>query len=233
VNTWRTRHPALSFVVVAGCWLGLAAASADETSQAALERWLEHQSTITSWTAEIVQTRRLRSLVRPLESAGRVWFVQPSRFRWQLGDPPRTIAIRAHNELVILYPRLRQAERYAAGEHLDQSWQQALDLLEVGFPSDPGSFLSRYELMSASHSEGVWTFELRPAAKAARRLLEGVRIEVSDDRWMLVATELVFPDGSVMRNAFSHHVINPDLEGSLFAIDIPEGYEVVEPLDGR
>jgi outer membrane lipoprotein-sorting protein len=209
------------------------AASAADDGDRALRRWLNAQSTVTSWTADVVQTRKLRSLVRPLTSQGKVWFVQPSRFRWQLGDPPRTIAVRSDNVLVVMYPRLRQAERYAAGDDVDQSWQQALDLLEIGFPADAETFLSRYELMSTLLTDGVWTFDLRPAARSARRLLEAVRLEVSDEDLVLLATELVFPDGSKMRNDFSRHAVNPNLDAALFSVEIPGDFEVVDPLENR
>ena len=43
------------------------------------------------------------------------------------------------------------------------------------------------------------------------------------------ATELAFPDGSTMRNEFREHLSNPELEASLFEVEL-EGYEVVDPL---
>jgi outer membrane lipoprotein-sorting protein len=231
----RCRSLVLLLAAVVG-WYPCAASKttgADDPSEQALFRWLEQQSKISSWTADVVQTRKLRSLVRPLSSSGEVWFVQPSRFRWQLGDPPRTIAVRAHDELLVIYPRLKQAERYAAGKDVEESWQQALDLLEVGFPSDAEAFLSRYELLGGELLERGWRFELRPAARSARRLLERVRLEVSESDLQLLATELVFPDGSTMRNEFSNHRINPDLDESLFSIEIPDDYEIVTPLENR
>src|SRR6476469_1232608 len=68
--------------------------------------WLDAQSKIHTWTADFTQTRRLKSLTQPLTAHGKVWFSEPNKFRWQLGNPPQTIAVRAPDELEILYPKL-------------------------------------------------------------------------------------------------------------------------------
>jgi outer membrane lipoprotein-sorting protein len=207
------------------------AAAADDSADEVLSSWLERQAEIESWTAEVVQTRRLESLVRPLTANGRVWFRQPNRFRWQLGDPPKTIAVRTVDALVILYPRLEQAERYALGAELDPAWQQALALLEVGFPQDPELFRAAYGLLGGEQIDRGWRLELQPADADARRLLERIRIELSADDLTLLATELVFPDGSTMRNDFSKHLLNVELDDALFEAEIGAGYTVVNPLD--
>lgn len=198
-----------------------------------LNSWLNRQAQVKSWSADVLQIRKLKSLVRPLESKGRVWFAQPNRFRWQLGEPPRTIATRTDRELVIVYPRLKQVERYPISAASNSAWKEAMALLDVGFPSDPEAFHSRYELVSTKRSQKGWVLELRPAAKEALRLLERVRLEVSADDFILLATELVFPDGSTMRNQFSNHRLNPELDETLFEAEIGEGYQVINPLEGH
>ena len=212
------------------CCFTLNAFASDDNAQ--LDEWLTKQVAIKTWTADVVQTRKIKSLLRPLESRGRVWFVQPNQFRWQLGDPPRTIAIRTQKELIIAYPKLKQLERYPFDNISDPAMQQALALLEVGFPSDPERFHARYELLSVSTVGEVRRFELQPKDKQARRLLAKVRLEVSSSDLTLLATELEFPDGSTMRNAFTNHRLNVEVDASLFHIDSSE-YQVVQPLEGR
>jgi outer membrane lipoprotein-sorting protein len=194
-----------------------------------LDKWLNKQAAIKTWTANVVQTRKIKSLVRPLESQGKVWFVQPNQFRWQLGSPPRTIAVRTHQELKIIYPKLKQMERYPFDNITDPAMQQALALLEVGFPTHPEHFRARYELISITTSVGVYKFELQPRDKQARRLLTRVRMDASSKDLSLLATELEFPDGSTMRNAFSNHKLNVKIDEALFRIDATD-YQVVQPL---
>src|SRR5216684_501252 len=63
-------------------------------SESALTMWLASQTNIQTWSAEVIQTRALKSLAQPLTATGRVWFAAPNRFRWELGTPPQTIALR-------------------------------------------------------------------------------------------------------------------------------------------
>jgi outer membrane lipoprotein-sorting protein len=201
-----------------------------DSSREFLNTWLDQQAKIKTWSADVVQIRNLKSLVRPLKSRGQVWFLQPNRFRWQLGDPPRTIAVRKNDELLIIYPRLKQIERFAGGEDIDPAWKQVLALLEVGFPSDAETFFSRYQLVRTTRLKKSWKFELRPAAEMARKLLDRVMLEISTRDFTLLATELIFPDGSTMKNEFIHRRLNPELDEGLFDFEIEEGYTVVNPL---
>lgn len=212
--TFRT-WAALILICVAAAARGVSAAGS-----AALDRWLERQAVLETWSARVEQTRTLKSLARPLVSEGQVWFAQPNRFRWELGDPPRTIAVRAGDGLVVAYPRLGQVERYAYGEQEDPALRQALALLEVGLPADPEAFHARYELLEAERDGSAWRFTLQPRETQARRLLERVVLEISAEDSRLLATELDFPDESVMRNEFSGHRLDPELPADLFELDL-------------
>ncbi len=198
-----------------------------------VDAWLERQTRLETWSATVVQTRTIKSLARPLESKGLVWFRQPNRFRWQLGDPPRTIAVRTEDELVILYPRLKQAERFSLGAGIDPAWRQALSLLEVGFPSDRESFYEGYEPLAATRTGDTWRLVLRPAGEQARRLVREVRFELAAADYLLLATELVFADGSTMRNDFRDHRLDPEIDPELFEINLNEDWSVSRPLEGR
>lgn len=201
-----------------------------DSSREFVYAWLGEQAKVRTWSADVVQVRNLKSLARPLKSRGRVWFRLPNRFRWQLGDPPRTIAVRKDDELLVIYPRLKQVERFAAGADVDPAWRQALALLEVGFPRDADTFFAQYEIVSTRRLKKSWEFELRPASEMARRLLERVKLKIATSDYSLLATELVFPDGSTMTNQFLHRRLNPDLDESLFDFELEEGYTVVDPL---
>ena len=212
------------------CWLPFSVKAVE--NHMLLEEWLSNQVAIKTWTADVVQTRKIKSLVRPLESWGQVWFVHPNQFRWQLSKPPHTIAVRNQQELLIVYPKLKQMERYLFDNITNPAMQQALALLEVGFPSDPKRFHERYELLAVTTIDEVRRFELQPRDKQARRLLAKVRLDVSTNDFILLATELEFPDGSTLRNSFSNHRLNVELDASLFQIDTSD-YTVVQPLRSR
>lgn len=187
-----------------------------------LDAWIATQTAIRSWSADVVQIRHLASLARPLRAEGRVWFLRPNRFRWQLGDPPRTIAVRNEDELRVAYPRLQRVERYAHGEADDPTLRQALALLELGLPSDAQHFHRRYELLSSKALDERWRFELAPRDSSPRELIERVALEVGREDGRLLATELAFADGARMRNEFSNHELNAQIAESLFELSLPE-----------
>lgn len=221
--------------VICGALLALVevGATAAESSGELLDRWLEKQSSITDWSADVTQIRSLKTLARPLSADGQIWFSQPNSFRWQLGDPPKTIAVRDDDALVVIYPRLKQVERFPLGEGEGGSWSQALALLEVGMPNGAETFRSSYELTGASQVGETWIFDLQPADSGARRLFERVRLEITGDELLLTATEIFFPDGSTMRNEFSNHRLGLEIDPDVFAVEIDPSFEVVEPMGGR
>ena len=208
-------------------------ASAAEQDSSQLEQWLQQQVELQSWSADVTQTRRLKSLVRPLVAAGSIWVLQPKQFRWQLGDPPRTIAIGTEVGLTIAYPRLRQLELYAYSDAVNPSLRQILDLLEVGFPSSAEAFHERYSLVQTIALEAGWRFELQPRAADAQRFLDAVYIEVGAVDMSLQATELVFPDGSVMRNEFSNPQIDQGIDVALFQLEPGPDWQISEPLSTK
>jgi hypothetical protein len=101
----------------------------------ALWRIMKRSNAALPGSTYVQQTRKLRVLVRPLVATGHVVFAKPKRFRWQLGEPPRTLEIGTATELTVAYPRLRQVQRYRYGGDIDPALRQVLDLLEIGFPT--------------------------------------------------------------------------------------------------
>ena len=63
-------------------------------TNALLNAWHAAQTNLHTWTANFTQTRTLKTLRQPLVATGQVWFAKPDRFRWELGQPAQTIALR-------------------------------------------------------------------------------------------------------------------------------------------
>ena len=191
--------------------------------------WLAAQTNIHTWSADIVQTRALKSLAQPLTATGHVWFAAPNRFRWELGKPAQTIAVRAPQELLIIYPRLKRVERFPLSGNQTGPWRDALGLLETGFPRSQTELLDRYSLLHQTVTGDIAQVVLQPKSAGARRMMPEIRIEFATGDFALRATELQFADGSKMRNEFRDPVVNPKLEETLFAPEIPLDYKIVEP----
>jgi outer membrane lipoprotein-sorting protein len=209
--------------------LGLTSLHAGDTN-AVLNAWFEAQASLRTWSAGVLQTRSLRALAQPLVSSGRVWVQFPDRFRWELGDPPQTIALRRGDELHVIYPRLRRAERYPLGGSQTGPWRDAAALLEAGFPRSRGDLETRFRLLSVGETNGVWRIALTPKDAMARKLMPELLLTLRAVPIALLATEMQFADGSRMRNDFTNAVPNPALEASLFEFQPGADFTVVEPL---
>lgn len=210
-------------------WLTAASVAPAELDPA-VASWLAAQERIQTWSADFVQTRTLKSLTQPLTTAGHVWFAAPNRFRWELGKPPQTIAVRAPGELQIFYPRLKRVERFPLTAGQTGPWRDALALLEAGFPRSESELQKQYHVRSQSASGRSYTLVLEPKSASARRMIPQVTIVFDTESHLLLATQLQFADGSTMRNDFKDPVLNPETELSQFEPEIPSDFKVVEPL---
>src|SRR5436309_2371646 len=192
--------------------------------------WLNSQTHIQTWSAEVIQTRALKSLAQPLTATGRVWFAAPNRFRWELGNPPQTIALRQPDQMLVIYPKLKRAEKYPLTRDHAGPWTDTLALLEAGFPRSQSELESRFRIESEATAEGVHEVTLQPKSASARRMMPHIKIAFATSDFSLLATELEFADGSRMRNDFTNAVMNPKLDESLFSFDVDSTFRVIEPL---
>lgn len=192
--------------------------------------WLGAQTNIQSWSADFTQTRTLKSLAQPLTATGHVWFQAPNRFRWELGHPPQTIALRSGDELQVIYPKLKRVERFPLSGQQAGPWRDALALLQAGFPRSAAELESEYNILSQTVEGNAGKLVLQPRSAAARRMMPQLVIEFDTHDFSLRATELQFADGSRMRNEFRNPTLNPSVAPELFNPNIPTDYKVVEPL---
>ena len=210
--------------------LGATAALAGPEDDALLNRWLARQTNVTSWSADFVQTRHLKALTQPLTTPGRVWFVAPDKFRWELGAPAQSIALRAQDDLLVIAPRLKRAERYSLADFASGPMKDALALLDTGFPRDAADFHRRFDLLGLGRTNDTYAFRLQPRAAAVRKLLPELTVLVGTNDFRLSGTELVFTDGSRLRNDFTNASENPAIDPALFTPPMDATWKVTEPL---
>jgi outer membrane lipoprotein-sorting protein len=194
-----------------------------------LDRWLDRQTNLTTWSAAVVQTRTLKTLSQPLVTPGRVWFQAPGQFRWELGQPARTVATRQANRLILLYPLLKRAELYPLGPESHGPWRDSLSLIEAGFPRSRADLEDRFDIVSVTTQASTLAIVLQPKTPSARRWLPRIRVTLNAADHALKSTELEFADGSRLLNEFSDIQVNLPLAADLFEPPIPQDYKVVEP----
>ena len=216
-------------LLVAGL-LELATLTANAQTGDLLDRWIAAQTNLQTWSADLIQTRFIKTLSQPLVSTGKVWMAWPGHFRWELGQPAQTIALRQPDQLLIVYPRLKRVEKYPLQNASPGPWKDALALIEAGFPRRRADLEAQFQVVSLTETNVVACLSLRPRSAMARKLITGLQISFRADDFSPVSTALTFTDGSGMRNDFTNAVRNPDLDRHLFEAKLDPDFSVVEPL---
>ncbi len=204
----------------------LRAADAD----AVLDAWFAAQSRLHTWSADFVQTRALKTLTQPLVARGHIDFAMPKDFRWEIGRPVQTIALGHGDELFVIYPRLKRAERYPLGADAPAEWRDTMPLLQAGFPRNRREFDAQFQMVSLIGTNGEWQLSLQPKSVFARRMMPELHIGLATNDFSLTSTELVFVDGSRMRNDFTNAVLNPALDEKSFEWTPPADFKVTSPF---
>jgi outer membrane lipoprotein-sorting protein len=198
-----------------------------------LDNWLAAQPKIQTWSSDFIQTRTLKALTQPLTATGHVWFAEPNRFRWELGRPAQTIAVREPQEMLVIYPLLKRVERYPLTSDQPGPWRDALALIEAGFPRNRSDLESHFRILSQTARSNACEIALQPRSASARRMMPQIKIVFGTNDLQLHATELQFADGSTLRNDFTNTVINPPVDAALFAPKIASDFKVVEPVKSK
>jgi len=210
--------------------LALSSLARAAESDALVTQWLAAQTNVQTWSANLVQTRSLQTMSLPLISTGSVWFAAPDRFRWEIGSPAATIAVRQPDLMLVIYPKLRRVERYPLRGPELAAWKNTLALLEAGFPRSRGELDARFKLLGQQVTNGNCELALEPKAPSARRMLPRLEVAFSTNDFDLRATTLHFADGSILKNEFIHTQRNQPAAETLFSPVLDPAYEVVEPL---
>lgn len=220
----------LAFLILG---FGVHARAQSSENNTLLTAWLNAQTNIQTWSADFTQTRTLKALTQPLVESGHVWFAAPNRFHWELGKPPKTIAVRQANQLMVIYPYLKRAERYPLDTRDAGPWKDTLALLDAGFPRSRGEVESRFNILSQSTTGGIHELTLQPKSENARRMMPQIKIGFDAKTFSLHSTELQFADGSTMKNVFVNAQVNPKIDDKLFNPEIGADYKVTQPLAPR
>lgn len=207
-----------------------ATALAESADDPVLSTWLDAHANLKTWSADLVQTRHLAALSHPLISTGRVYYSQPGLFRWELGQPPETIALRSTNELLLVYPGLKRAEHYPLDRDSGGPLRDVITLMEAGFPRDEDSLRKQYTVSTDNAGNESCRITLKPRAATARKLVARVSLVFQTNVFTLAESEIEFADGSRLRNTFTDSISNEPFPSDLFSTNLPPDYKRVEPF---
>jgi hypothetical protein len=129
---------------------------------------------------------------------------------------------------------LKRAERYDFENAGRSEWKDALALLQSGFPQSRADLDRQFNLIGATETNALVELHLQPRSAGARKMMPRINVLLKTNL-ALAGTELVFVDGSRMRNDFGNvvtNVANAEMAGK-FNLDVPADFKLVEPMKGR
>jgi outer membrane lipoprotein-sorting protein len=92
---------------------------------------------------------------------------------------------------------------------------------------------SRFRIVSIEVLNGKMHVLLQPKTASARRWMKEMILVFNEISKSIIATELRFADGSILRNDFSNERKDPAIAPELFAPEIPPDYKVTQPGAGK
>jgi len=206
-----------------GLWAGAPAA----LDLAPLKQWIAKQKDVRTVSADFIQTRSLHTLRSPLTSSGRLWLMAPDWFRWELGDPPKTIIIGTPKGVTIIQPGKKLATRRPL------SGSGALpDSGTFGMMRFPGggsfeAFQRQVKVLALESSGSKCHLEMLPRDDASTRGLSAIKLDFDQATGCWISLEIVTREGSSIRNEFSNVRVNPRLEKQLFEYDLT-GFKITD-----
>ncbi len=204
---------------------GSALAAPPAPDLAPVKKWIEQQRNVRTIQADFVQTRALRTLKNPVAAKGRFWFEAPARFRWQIGDPPKTIALGNAKTLYLIQPGKKTADKSPMDQFGGKARPQGLGMMNFPMAADFEEFQRGFEVLSVKVDGTSCRLEGLPRDAQARRFLAKIILDFDTKSGQLLAFEAVTREGSSMRSEFRNVIINGRIDPGVFNYDLT-GYRV-------
>lgn len=185
-----------------------------------VKRWIEKQAAMKSAVVSFTQERRLRSLKRPIEKKGKFWYLAPSTFRWELGQPAEVIAVQKEkDDLFVVRVKDKIVEQYSYAKVVEEGSRNGLSFLESGFPRDLATFQKNFKIVSVKENQGFHEIQTtltdRRASLGCRKIVFFLDLKSHEIRHV----HLYFRDGSIVTNRFHSIEKNASIPLTKFEVD--------------
>lgn len=193
--------------------------------RALVDRVVERQRGLTTLRARFSQRKSSELLLEPAVSSGEFLFMAPDRVRWNYDTPRAMVVLFSGDTLTTYHP----GDGVAQKVKIPSKHRRFVRVLAGTQPLDELEGQFRMALSDAGGS-APYRLTLTPTHSALSRKLSSVQLEVDRNLMLPVSVEYVEPDGDSTRYEFQSLEIDPQLEGSSFALEFDESVRV-ETID--
>lgn len=181
-----------------------------------LDVWLKRQSTIQSLEVTFTQDRSLPSLKQPVTTPGKLSFAKPGLVRWELGNPPATIAISDGSQFTLIDTAAKAARRVS----LDSPQAARFSMLTGKGFQTPEEFYQVFEVVESRIDSGIHQFTLKPKDRRIKSHVPWVFLSIDPASNELRAMEMELEDKSRVRTLFEKPRFNGKIPPATFAADL-------------
>ncbi len=196
--------------------LAISCLSSVRADNTALDAWLKRQPTINSLDTTFTQERKLPALKNPTSANGRLSFVKPGKFRWQLGEPVETLAVSDGKTLTLI----ETAQKTAHQIPTDSPQAARFSLLSGKAFESAEAFQSAFEIIESRVTSSIHQYTLKAKDRRMRSQIPWIFLDIDPVKNELTALELELQDKSRVRTIFHNPRINGPLPDSLFKPDL-------------
>jgi outer membrane lipoprotein-sorting protein len=185
------------------------------------------QKNVHTISADFTQTRALRTLRSPLASKGRFWFQAPDWFRWELGDPPKTVLVGTPVGLTVIQPGKKEAKKSPLNTPGSLSGAGTLGMMQFPGSGNFEEFQRSIRVLALVTSGSRCHVEMLPRDAASIRRLASINLDFDRVTGEWLSMEIVTKEGSSILTEFSNVKINPKLNKEIFDYDL-SGFKVTD-----
>jgi outer membrane lipoprotein-sorting protein len=193
-------------------------ALADST---ALDTWLKRQPSIQSLDVTFSQERKLPALKEAVRASGRLSFSKPSMVRWQLGEPPQTLAVSDGTTFTVI----DTTEKTARKVPVNSPAAARFSMLTGDAFGSPDTFRNAFQIEAHQVSSGIHQYTLKPNDRRMRANVSWVFLDIDPTKNELRAMEIELKDRSRVRTIFNKPRFNVKFPAGFFQPDL-QGYDV-------
>ncbi len=202
-------------------------ASDEITQSSPVKKWLNHQCSVASVTADFTQQRKLKALKRPIVNEGQLWFKSPRLFRWEVGRPAKSIAISREGDLHLLRPAKKTVERIFQTGSKKRNRSSEMLFFELGFPESHDAFAEKFTVTDVTIQDGSFFFTVNAKDIRTNLALRKIVFQVDSEGLFTQNITLRFRDSSSIVTTFSNVREDVAVKDSVFKIDLT-GYTIKE-----
>ncbi|MFV0338147.1 MAG: LolA family protein [Chthoniobacterales bacterium] len=198
-----------------------------------VKEWIDARRNLQSLSADVVQSRSLKTLRKPLIKNGRFYFKSPNHFLWEIGSNSNTgklliesIVLRRGEKFYLIDPENRRAQSYTLDSQKSHLLTPAQAMIEFPVGLTYSEFKEKFLLLDLIQDESRYYLKILPDDPRTHKYLREICILFDAKTQLLLSIQISFRDGSSLTNTFSNIKTNTTISDAIFNFDL-KNYKII------